>query len=147
LAQGRVPAATGIVKERAITDCCIGERRSGCQGGIRTDGGVSDAVKVAIKGERPIGRVFPAINVGKKGSGASGRIFFCEVKKQATGANGCVVPPGVMAAATSNQLPYCMCRLKAEERVLSLCCIATGIATIRRRTKRLNFWQKPKANE
>jgi hypothetical protein len=78
--------------------------------GIRTDGGVSDAVKVAIKGERPIGRVFPAINVGKKGSGASGRIFFCEVQKQATGANGCVVAPGVMAAATSNQLPYCMRR-------------------------------------
>jgi hypothetical protein len=65
LVQGRGPADTGIVKERAMTDCRIGDAVLVAREGIRTDGRVSDAVKVAIKGERP-----------------SGRIFFCEVKNK-----------------------------------------------------------------
>src|SRR5439155_9344008 len=110
----------------------------------RTYGRVSGPVRVSKKGKRPRGRVFPALKVEKKGSGASGRVFLRHVDKQATSANGRVIPSGVIVQQRSPANRCIECTGSEERKgIFPFCCVASRITSVRRRTKRLRSGEKP----
>ena len=125
---GRVLAACGVAKQGLIAVA-----------GIREAGGVAE------EGERSIGCVAEADRVAEKRSGPNGRVTDCLVRKECPSADRRVEAAGNVAIEREEA----NCRIELADReimqgVVTLCCVASGIASIRRRSNRSRRLRKRK---
>ena len=101
-------------------------------------GGVGRAGSVVKKRERSVGGVEAARGITQKSPGTDGGIVVASVCKERAGAHGGVeLPSGDDAQRRETYSCVVYSGRKAQEGVLTLCGVATGIPSIRRWTDRL----------
>ena len=130
-ANGRVVTASSIARKRLTPDSCV-----------------VGAYGVVSQRERSICSVAKAAGVAEKRCSTSGGVSICSVEQKRSSAN-----TGVQVAGADGckRKPANGCVIstagKAKKGFLAFCGVATGVIAIRWRIDRVNFCQRPSADE
>jgi len=140
--------AGGVVSECTGTNGSVDNASGIAKESLIAGGRVKVALCIAKESERSVGRVLKTRRSTQKRPGASGRIIVCGVEKKCSSASRSV-EAACRVAPERKKTNSCIkaAARKAKKRILPLCRVASGIATIRGRTHRLHFWQKSKTDE